>query len=104
MLCNRHQTGWPRVTTADDQNIVRAVKKHPRTMVNDFTGNLHRAGVMASQATARRRKIEPITQEANPSSAKQIGRPYWNLQSTEISHKSFGTEFQGLMRPGLMST
>lgn len=59
VLSNKHRTGRPRVTTAvDDRNIVRAVKKNPKTTVTDITANLHRAGVKVSQSTVRRRLRE----------------------------------------------
>lgn len=108
VLSNKHRTGRPRVTTAiDDRNIVRAVKKNPKTTVTDITANLHRAGVKVSQIEEdfERRNIEAIPQDANHSSAKRIGKPDWILlRSTEMSHKSFGTKFYGLMRPRLTST
>ncbi|MCI4387222.1 hypothetical protein PGIGA_G00071680 [Pangasianodon gigas] len=45
VLTTGHGTGRPRKTTADDRNIVRAVKKNQKTTVRDITNNLHRAGV-----------------------------------------------------------
>ena len=49
--------------------------------------------------------IEGIPQDANHSSVVRIGRQDFYLQrSTEMSHKSSGTKFYGLMRPRLNST
>jgi len=55
----RRQTGRPRKTSAvDDRNIVRAVKKDPKTTVSDISNNLQRAGVKVSLSTVRRRLHE----------------------------------------------
>ena len=59
VLSNRRGTGRPRKTAAvDDRNIVRAVKKDPKTTVSDISNNLQRAGVKVSQSTVRRRLHE----------------------------------------------
>lgn len=53
---NRHQTGRPReTTTVDLRNLVKAVKKPPKTSVSDITDRLRRAGVRVSQLTVQRR-------------------------------------------------
>lgn len=45
VLSNRRPTGRPRKTTVvDDRNIVRAVKKTPKTSVSDISNDLHSAG------------------------------------------------------------
>ena len=49
VLNDRHGTGRPRKTsTVDDRNIVRAVKKDPKTTVSNISNNLQRAGVKVS--------------------------------------------------------
>ena len=49
LLTARFQTAWPRKTTAvDDRNIVRAVKKNPKTTVSNITNNPRSAGVKVS--------------------------------------------------------
>ncbi len=59
VLNNRRRSGRPRKTSAvDDRNIVRAVKKNPKTTVSDITNNLQRAGVKVSQPAVRRRLQE----------------------------------------------
>lgn len=59
VLSNRHRTGRPRKTTAaDDRNIVRAVKKDPKTTVGEISNNLQRAGVKVSASTVHRRLHE----------------------------------------------
>lgn len=59
VLSNRRPTGRPRKTTVvDDRNIVRAVKKTPKTSVSDITNDLHSAGVKVSQSTVGRRLRE----------------------------------------------
>lgn len=51
-VLNRHEAGRPRETSADDdRNMVRAVKKTPKTTVSDFTNNLHGTEVKDSQST-----------------------------------------------------
>ena len=47
-----------KTTAVDDRNIVRAVKKNPKTSVRIVTNNLHRAGVKESQSTIQRRLRE----------------------------------------------
>lgn len=50
------------------------------------------------------RNVDAIPQDASHSSAVWLGRLDWNLQgSTEISAKSSGRKFYGLMRPKLIS-
>lgn len=81
VLRNRYRTGRPRKTTAvDDRNIVRAVRKKPKTTVSDILNNLHRAGVKVSSSTVRRRlceriNIEAIPQDTKHSSAVRVGKP-----------------------------
>ena len=59
VLSNRRRTGRPRKTTAvDDRNIVRAVKKDPKTTVVGISNKLQRAGVKVSLSTVRRRLHE----------------------------------------------
>ena len=49
VLSNRRRTSRPRITAAtDDRNIVRAVKKDPKTTVSDNSNNLQRARVKVS--------------------------------------------------------
>ena len=110
VLSNRHRTGRPRKTTAvDDRNIVRAVKKNPKTSVSDITNNLHRTGVKVSQSTVQRRLREQqyrgYTTRCKPLISSKNRKARLNLQrSTEMSHKSSGTKFYGLMRLILTST
>lgn len=106
VLSNRHRTGRPRVTTAvDDRNIVRAVKKHPKTTVPDITANLHRAGVKVSQSTVRRRlgeeKYRGHTTRCKPLISKKNRKARLDFAK---KYRSFRTKFYGLMRPRLTST
>ena len=56
VLSKTHRAGRPMKTTAIyDRNIVRAVKKNPKTSVSDITTNLHRAGVKVSQSNVSKR-------------------------------------------------
>ena len=59
VLSNRRRTGRPRKTTAvDDRNIVRAVKKDPKTTVVDISNHLQRRGVKVTLSAVRRRLHE----------------------------------------------
>ncbi len=76
VLSNINQTGRPRKTTAvDDRNIVRAVRKDPKTTVSEISNNLQRAGVKVSQSTVRRRlhdhKYRGYTRRCKPLISKK---------------------------------
>ena len=107
ILSNRHQTGRPRKTTAvDDRNIVRAVKKNPKTSVSDITNNLHRAGVKVSQSTVQRRlreqqyrgyttRCKPLISSKNRKVRLQFAKKYRN------EAQKFWNKVYGLMRQRL---
>ena len=87
-----HGAGKPRTTIAgDDRNIVRALWRKPtNTTVSDISNDLHRTGVKESQTTVPRRQrtnIEVIQQH----------------KEEQVSSKSSGTQFYGLMKPWLTS-
>ncbi len=76
VLSNINQTGIPRKTTAvDDRNIVRAVRKDPKTTVSEISNNLQRAGVKVSQSTVLRRlhdhKYRGYTRRCKPLISKK---------------------------------
>lgn len=103
VLSNRRRTGRPRKTAAiDDRNIVRAVKKDPKTTVSDNSNNLQRARVKVSQCTVHRRLHEQryrgFTRRCKPLISKKNRKSGWNLpKHTETSFK----KFKGLMRQRL---
>ena len=106
ILSNRHQTGWPRKTTAvDDRALWRKTPKHQS--VTSQTISTRQGWRYLNQPVQRRlreQQYRGYTTRCKPLISSK-NRKNYNLQrSTEMSHKSSGTKFYGLMRPRLTST
>lgn len=80
ILSNGHGTGRPRKTTAvDNRNIVKAVKKNPKTLLSDITNNIHNAGLKVPILFEERRnttRFRPLISSKNWKARLEFVRKY----------------------------